>query len=248
MAKTDQEEEEMIVERVYAALIDQRLAPGTKLSEAAMCKAFGVGRMRIRRSLLLLANRELVDLLPNRGAFVARPTAKQARDVFQSRLLVEPSLAKIAVGNAKAKDIAALERHLHKETEAHKTGNRREAITLSGQFHTALAQIADNAVMLRTVKDLVARSSLIIGMFGHTGVNNCRDDEHAGLLQAFRTGDGDLAHQLMEQHINHIKDHLDLNKPKSQEQDLIGLFQTLNCEPLACSHAGRVRCVCQCRC
>jgi DNA-binding GntR family transcriptional regulator len=228
MAKSDQEEEEIIVERVYAALIDQRLAPGTKLSEAAMCEAFGVGRMRIRRSLLLLANRELVDLLPNRGAFVARPTAKQARDIFQARLLVEPSLAKIAVGNARAKDITALERHLHKETEAHKTGNRREAITLSGQFHTALAQIADNAVMLRTVKDLVARSSLIIGMFGHTGVNNCRDDEHAGLLQAFRTGDGDLAHQLMEQHINHIKDHLDLNKPKPQEQDLVGLFQTLN--------------------
>ncbi|MFB0915001.1 MAG: GntR family transcriptional regulator, partial [Burkholderiaceae bacterium] len=95
MAKSDQEEEEIIVERVYAALIDHRLAPGTKLSEAAMCEAFGVGRMRIRRSLLLLANRELVDLLPNRGAFVARPTAKQARDIFQARLLVEPSLAKI---------------------------------------------------------------------------------------------------------------------------------------------------------
>ena len=166
---------------------------------------------------MLLANRELVDLLPNRGAFVARPTAKQARDIFQARLLVEPSLAKIAVGNAKARHIGALERHLLKETKAHKTGNRREAITLSGQLHTALAEIADNEVMLRTVKDLVARSSLIIGMFGHTGVNNCRDDEHAGLLQAFRTGDGDLAHKLVAQHINHMKDHLNLNKPKPQE-------------------------------
>ena len=177
---------------------------------------------------MLLANRELVDLLPNRGAFVARPTAKQARDIFQARVVVEPTVAKIAVGNARAKDITALERHLHKETEAHTTGNRREAITLSGQLHTALAQIADNAVMLPRVKDVVARSSLIIGMFGHTGGYNCRDDEHAGLLQAFRTGDGDLAHKLMAQHINHMKDHLDLNKPKPQEQDLVGLFQTLN--------------------
>ena len=185
---------------------------------------------------MLLANRELVDLLPNRGAFVARPTAKQARDIFQARVVVEPTVAKIAVGNAKAKananakarDIAALERHLLKETNAHTTGNRREAIALSGQLHTALAEIADNEVMLPRVKDVVARSSLIIGMFGHTGFNNCRDDEHAGLLQAFRTGDGDLAHKLVAQHINHMKDHLDLNKLKPQEQDLVGLFQPLN--------------------
>jgi len=77
--------EATIVERIYEAVIDQRLSPGTKLPEGALCEAFGVGRMHIRRALLVLANREVVELKTNRGAFVAQPTAKQARDVFEAR-------------------------------------------------------------------------------------------------------------------------------------------------------------------
>ena len=53
-------EEAQIVERIYEAVMDQRLAPGAKLSEAHLCEAFGVGRMRIRRSLLILASREVL--------------------------------------------------------------------------------------------------------------------------------------------------------------------------------------------
>ncbi len=68
--------EEDIVERIFEAVVEQRLPPGTKLSESALCDAFGVGRMRIRRSLLLLSSREVVELHANRGAFVASPTAK----------------------------------------------------------------------------------------------------------------------------------------------------------------------------
>ena len=78
----DEIAEEEIVERIFEAVVEQRLPPGTKLSESALCEAFGVGRMRIRRSLLLLASREVVELRANRGAYVASPTADQAREVF----------------------------------------------------------------------------------------------------------------------------------------------------------------------
>ncbi len=217
-------EEEAIVERIYEALIDQRLAPGTKLSESDMCKAFGVGRMRIRRCLLLLANRNLVELLPNRGAFVAKPNPKQALEIFEARLTLEPPIARIAVEKSKPSQLKILEKHLLMESAAHVAGNRREAIRLSGQFHTALANLADNAAMLQIVKDLVTRSSLIIGMFGDSGVMNCRDDEHAGILQALRSGNANLAQDLMRTHIHHIMDHLDLTAPKAQAQDLVSLF------------------------
>jgi DNA-binding GntR family transcriptional regulator len=220
----DAAEEEAIVERIFEAVIDQRLAPGTKLSEAALCQAFGVGRMRVRRCLLLLANRDVVELQPNRGAFVARPTAKQARDVFEARLAVEPPIARLAALRASKADIKILEKHVLEESTAHGAGNRHDAIRLSGQFHTVLAQVADNGVMLRMVKDLVTRSSLIIGMFGDAGTINCRDDEHARILQALRSGDGVLAEQLMRGHLDHIKDHLDLNRPKGNSQDLAALF------------------------
>ena len=224
MVNPDDGQEEYIVERIYEAVIEQRLAPGAKLSEASLCTAFGVGRMRIRRTLLILASREVVELQPNRGAYVAQPTAEQARAVFEARLLVEPPLIRMAAKRAKRADITALKKNVRQELVAHKEGNRREAIRLSGLFHAALAQLAGNEVMLRIVKDLIARSSLIIGMYGDAGFSNCRDDEHSALVAALSVGDCNMAEKLMREHLSHIKDQLQLDRNPMAQQDLLLLF------------------------
>lgn len=223
--RDDELGEEEIVERIFEAIIDQRLPPGTKLSEAALCEAFGVGRMRIRQSLLLLASREVVDLLPNRGAFVASPTAEQAREVFEARLMIEPNVARLAAERATDDNLAAIQRHLRLEHEAHHGNKRRDAIRLSGQFHVLLAEIADNAVALRMVKELVTRTSLIIGIFGSPGVSNCRDEDHDEIYDAFRRRDAEAAARLMADHLRHIEQHLELTDPAEGVSDLVAIFR-----------------------
>jgi DNA-binding GntR family transcriptional regulator len=223
-ASADETAEEEIVERIFAAVVEQRLPPGTKLSESALCEAFGVGRMRIRRSLLLLASREVVELHPNRGAYVASPSADQAREVFEARLALEPTIARLAVERATDADIANLSMHLKMEHDAHHHDRRHEAIRLSGQFHLLLAQIASNAVMLRMMKELVTRTSLIIGIFGAPSVANCRDDDHERILTAFKSRDGNAAADLMADHLREIEGSLDLGNTQNNAVDLISLF------------------------
>ncbi|MGD9479499.1 GntR family transcriptional regulator [Shinella sp. G-2] len=222
--EADEIDESEIVERIFDAVVEQRLPPGTKLSESALCEAFGVGRMRIRRSLLLLASREVVELHANRGAFVASPTAEQAREVFEARQALEPNIARLAVQRATDEDMAALVRHIEMEHSAHNERHRHEAIRLSGQFHTMLAQIAGNAILLRTMKELVTRTSLIIGLFGAPGLSNCRDDEHEAIVEAFRTRDAEKAARTMAAHLRHIEKHLQLGGKTSDSVDLIELF------------------------
>ncbi len=108
------------------------------------------------------------------GAFVASPTAEQAREVFETRLMIEPNVARLAAERSTDASLTMLEQHLRLEHEAHHGNKRRDAIRLSGQFHVLLAEIAGNAVALRMVKELVTRTSLIIGIFGSPGVSNCR--------------------------------------------------------------------------
>lgn len=217
--------EEDIVERIFEAVIEQRLSPGTKLSESALCEAFGVGRMRIRRSLLLLASREVVSLHPNRGAFVASPSAEQAREVFEARLMIEPNVARLAVERATEADLSMLERHLALEHDAHRNNKRRESIRLSGQFHVLLAEVAQNAVTLRMVKELVTRTSLIIGIFGSPGVSNCRDDDHDEIFAAFRTRDAEAAAHHMSDHLREIQKHLELGRSAEGASDLVAIFR-----------------------
>lgn len=223
-ASADEIAEEDIVERIFEAVVEQRLPPGTKLSESALCEAFGVGRMRIRRSLLLLASREVVELHANRGAYVASPTAEQAREVFEARIALEPTIARLACARASDQDIATLSLHLEQEHAAHLHARRHEAIRLSGQFHTLLAQIAGNAVLLRMMKELVTRTSLIIGIFGAPGATNCRDDDHKDIIDAFLARDGAKAAALMADHLHHIETHLDLSGQNGRAVDLISLF------------------------
>src|SRR5688572_14525641 len=84
--------EDAIYERLLAAIFEHRLPPGTKLGEDRLAAIFGVSRARIRRVLPRLAHEGLVTLEPNRGAFVAKPTVMEARDVFEARRLIEPGI------------------------------------------------------------------------------------------------------------------------------------------------------------
>lgn len=217
--------EEEIVEDIFEAIMEQRLPPGMKLSESALCEAFGVGRMRIRRCLLLLASREIVVLHANRGAYVASPDARQAAEVFEARLALEPGIARLAVERATVADLARLDDHLAQEHIAHEAGQRREAIRLSGQFHNMLAEMAGNSVMLRMLKELIARTSLVIGIFGAPGMSNCRDDHHARIVQSIRDRDAELAARLMAEHLVEIQDNLDLQSPETAPLDLISILK-----------------------
>ena len=223
--KPEELAEEEIVERIFEAVIDQRLPPGMKLSEAALCEAFGVGRMRIRQSLLLLSSREVVELQPNRGAFVASPSAEQAREVFETRLMIEPNVARLAAERATPADIDRLARHLDLEADALRHNRRRDAIRLSGQFHVHLAEVAGNSVALRMVKELVTRTSLIIGIFGSGGASNCRDEDHGEILEALGSRDSDRAAGLMSRHLEHIQKHLALGGQVEPPSDLVAIFR-----------------------
>lgn len=223
-SQTDNSIEERIVTQIFDAVIDQRLPHGTKLSESNLCEVFDVSRMRVRRALLLLASREVVETYSNRGAYIASPTAKQAKDVFEARLAIEPNVTKLAVQRATLKDIENLKYQLELEANANENGHRRDAIRYSGAFHVTLAEIANNTVMLRTIKELVTRSSLIIGIFGSTGIANCEDDDHYKILNAFEKNDQDLAAELMEAHLHHIQTGVNLDAEPGSPIDLKTLF------------------------
>ena len=82
------------------------LAPGTKLPEDERWAISSfVSRTIVRSALQALAHDRLVTLEPNRGAFVAKPTKLEAREVFEARALIEPKVAALAAEVAKSAEI-----------------------------------------------------------------------------------------------------------------------------------------------
>lgn len=219
------QDEQFIVDRIYLAVMEQRLAPNTKLSETKLCESFGVGRMRVRRALLLLANQGIVDLQSNRGAFIACPEPNEANEVFEARMLIEPGLIGNVAKTISPSDLDYLKQHIALEDTARGGAERTEIIRLSGEFHVKLAAVSGNAVLTKIIRELVTRTSLIVGLFGTSGKSTCPDDEHTAILNAIEGGDSDLAENLVCHHLKHIRHGLDLSPNKPEQSDLAKILR-----------------------
>jgi len=209
--------------QVYGALkeaiLSHRLAPGTKLPEDELASIYSVGRSVIRSALQALSHDRLARLEPNRGAFVAQPSKKEAREIFEARALLEPRVAALAAESATPRNVSALRAHLEKEHEALRTGQTGIAITLSARFHVALAEIADHSILTELVTDLVSRSSLIVALYWRHRDTTCEVHAHRALMNAIAKGKPKDASELMTSHLVDLLSGLDLTlgekKPKS---------------------------------
>jgi DNA-binding GntR family transcriptional regulator len=195
------------------AIVDRRLAPGGKLAESEVGALFDVSRTVVRTVLQMLAYEGLVKIERNRGAFVANPTPEEARQVFDSRRLIEPGIVLAASERLTPRDISTLRLHLEQETRymnERGPSARRAEIKASGDFHLMLASHSGNAILQKFMDELVARSSLVIALYGRSGVSSCGHNEHGDILDALEGHDAARACHLMLHHIDHIEADLDL--------------------------------------
>lgn len=214
----------VIYERIRQAILEQRLAPGTKLAEEPLSSLFGVSRARVRMALLRLSHSKFVELQPNRGAYVAQPSAQEAREVFTARRIIEAHLVAGAANGLTAQQRRRLERHVTLEQAAHERGDRNAAIRLSGEFHILLAQITGNEVLMRFLRELVSRTSLIIALYGGPGLSYCAYDEHRALITELAAGRVRDAVDLVTRHLERIETRLDLDRVPGKPVDLQDVF------------------------
>ncbi len=202
------------------AIHEHRLIPGSKLGEDEIGEVYGVSRTVVRAALQALAHRRLVELKRNRGAFVAQPTVREAREVFEARALLEPRTARSAAVRMTDADIVALQAHIDAEHAALHAGDNGRALYLSGQFHIEVARIADQSTIEAFITELIARSSLIIALYWQRRAALCESNAHHALMTAFAARDGDRAEELMKSHLLDLVSSLDLSSKASQPQSL----------------------------
>jgi DNA-binding GntR family transcriptional regulator len=216
--------DEAIYQKMAQAIVDHSLPPGTKLTEDVLAEIFGVSRTVVRSALLRLAYEGLVDLQPNRGAFVAQPSIQEARDVFAARRTVECGIVGEAAGRIAKNGARDLLHSVEAERAAHERGDRAALITLSGDFHLKLAEISGNQVLADILRQLVSRSSLAIAVYQAPGRPACRCDDHRRIVDALRAGDAAAAARLMEAHLRDVENALNLDEEPAGAIDLRAVF------------------------
>ncbi len=214
-----------VADALALAIHEHRLAPRTKLGEDEIAEIYNVSRTVVRAALQSLAHIQLVEIQRNKGAFVASPTLREAREVFEARALLEPRTARSAASRATPRDIEILKDHIAKEHEALDAGDNGRALNLSGRFHIEIAQIADQDTIGRFIETLIARSSLIIALYWRRESALCESHAHHALVQSIEDGDAQNAEELMRSHLVDLNSALDLRERPVQAQSLRDLLR-----------------------
>ncbi|MBV6271591.1 GntR family transcriptional regulator [Alcaligenaceae bacterium CGII-47] len=194
------------VDRVYAeifdAVMDRRLMPGAKLTEAKLCAIFACSRTTVRAALSQLAHDRIVVIEPNRGAFVWQANAKETEDVFMMRRALERMVIDmlIALPN-RAERLQPLYVMVDRERQAFEQGNRISWIRLSNAFHVELARLVGNDVLTEMLHSLCARTTLIIAYHDTPNDSACSYIEHQDILDYLTRGDAQAAKGAMDHHL-----------------------------------------------
>jgi DNA-binding GntR family transcriptional regulator len=212
-----------IADKISTAILEHRLAPGTKLGEDRLASIFGTSRPRVREVLARLANEQVVELIPQRGAFVAKPTIGQAHDVFEARQLIEPSILQRLIATLDTGKLQRLQAHLDQETQARERQDARAMVRLSGEFHVLLAELAGNTALTKTMRELSTLTCLIISLYSASTATSCRSDEHSEIVAAIARKDSVRATTIMRHHLDYILGSLHLEQ-SSENVDLESIF------------------------
>ncbi|MGQ9367893.1 GntR family transcriptional regulator [Azospirillum sp. ST 5-10] len=194
---------EAVHEALRQAIIEQRLVPGARLPEDAIGETFGTSRTIAREALGRLAVEGLVELKPNRGAFVANPSLEEGRDAFVVRRSLERTVAETLAGRLRPDEVSELRDFVARET-AVAGADAVESIRLAGEFHLLLARLTGNGLLIRYVTEVVSRCSLVLAMYGRPHSAECGVSEHAAIVAALIAGDAVEAGRLMDHHLEHV--------------------------------------------
>ena len=146
-----------IVNRIRSMIYDGDLKPGEKVPEKMLCETLGISRTPLREALKVLASEGTLELLPNRGARVARLTAEDVDEMFPVMGALEGLSGELACAKATDADIAEL-RALHYQMALHHTrAERAEYFAIKQKIHEKIMAVAGNDLLVTMYEGLAGR-------------------------------------------------------------------------------------------
>jgi DNA-binding GntR family transcriptional regulator len=189
--------------RLRADIIDEVLAPGDALVEAAVARRLGVSRVPVREALFTLEREGLVGFTATGRAYVKALTAHDSNELYVMRLTLEPAAARLAT--------ATLREHpetlLANVAETAKATSILDVTRLDLEFHQHIMVCSGNARLLKAWLALRWELELWLGRLHRLHERKTRSVRaetvraHSELIALFRSQSPAACEGLMRRHI-----------------------------------------------
>lgn len=194
--------EDLSYERLRAAIAAGELLPNQRLIETELAESLGVGRAAIRTALARLAQENIVERLPNRGARVRRISEKEAVEILEARMALESIAARHAAENATPTDDARLDAIVGEMARRTSEGEHLAYTETNARFHREILRMADHDTAATLIENLRSRNAQQqFRRTLHPTDPALRVEQHRAIAKAIAARDPDAAEAAMRAHL-----------------------------------------------
>jgi DNA-binding GntR family transcriptional regulator len=198
-------------ERLRHAIMRLELAPASAVSEAQLVDRFGFSKAAVRAALARLRGEGLLVAEPRKGHVVAPLTMRDVLEIYDLRLLLEPTATEAAAGRIPDAELARLQELAEPPVDLEDAKSLERFMAANRTIHLALVEAAGNGRATRIVERLLddsERARLVALRSGAaSGGVRARQELHA-VLAELRAGNGAEAGRLMAEAIRAFREEL----------------------------------------
>ncbi|KZM47578.1 GntR family transcriptional regulator [Labrenzia sp. OB1] len=193
-----------VFEELHQQILSLELAPGTRMSEVEVAKAFGVSRQPVRDAFYRLSHLGFLLIRPQRATVITKISEAAVLRARFVRTALEIACLRAAVEIATQDDIKDLEELLKEQQAAVSAGERQKFHKLDDDFHRRICEMSGHGYVWTLIREQKAHMDRVRFLSLASGAQAALDD-HVDITAALRAGDGELAAASLTTHLSRIR-------------------------------------------
>jgi DNA-binding GntR family transcriptional regulator len=191
-----------VVEHLQNLIIEGVLEPGSKLNEREVCERLGISRTPLREAMKVLASEGLIEIIPNRGAFVSKMNETEIWETFELMSGLEALSGELAAERISPAEIADI-KALHYAMLVCRTQNDLSGYYSRNQaIHDKINEAARNSVLRQVYLSVNRRLSALRFKSNFQEAKWDRAvKEHSEMIEALEAHDGKRLAAILRQHL-----------------------------------------------
>ncbi|QDT94251.1 GntR family transcriptional regulator [Gimesia algae] len=213
---SEKNQSEIAYEVLRQKLLNREFAPGARVRYGPLGDEIGMSATPVREAIGRLASEGLIELVPQLGAVVKRPTLTDTTELYEMREAIEPYAAAKASQLIAARQLKSLQttvntmKKLHDSMIAGKKRGQDIAARFDKsdlKFHQTIMNAVNNQRMLTVIGDFHLLTE-IIGAARHSysqEVLKMTIDDHTAILKGLNRRNAEQTSKAMLAHIQNSR-------------------------------------------
>lgn len=201
-------------------ILSGKYKEGDELKEVAIGEELGVSRTPVREAFRQLELEGLIQIIPNKGAYVTGITEKDVKDIYMIRSLLEGLCARWACEHITDDQMEEMEENIYLSKFHAQKGHLEQLAELDNRFHEILYEACNSKMLEHQLRDF---HEYVLRVRKKTLANVNRgpksNEEHELLMEAIKAKDADKAEKLANMHMINAYENMVKNGLQEAYQD-----------------------------